>query len=723
MQRIKTIRRQSKLTVHKLYLCLLIIFIHGKLSAQNIVQVHHEGFVKGYDISQIDSIVISQIEEDYRFQFFMKDTILAPIPADSLTFDQQSDTIYLNFTNELVTYKNPRACFTHIDIDQCNVKICHNDSLLPLILSVSGTCEEGSLSIQSESDCYIVLQELNLQSSMCPTIEVQSKVSTTIELAEYTCNMLADSIVTDSVVKYDGCIQTKGNLCFEGAGSLNLKGGFKHAIYSKKGLTFSGGDITIDYAASDAIHSKDYVRILNGNILIDYVQQDGIDADKGYIDILGGNVYVSVHNKNRKGLQCDSTFTMSGGMLNLCLYGDQSKGIKSKEDIYITGGHLTGQAFGHAVIESGDVSYCSLVKGDRDVYLSGVEMNLAHHGRGGRCVSADGDISISGGSYQFETTGDGSEYLNAEDSIDYYTARCLGADQKILITKGTISCISRGLGGKGMVSDYGMFLGEYEGDNDSLTITILTEGGSVLNDVDEDKRNGCPKALKSGKDFDVMSGNIYIKTYGMGGEGLESKNNINIKGGNIVLETYDDGINVEKFMNIFNGNLYCCSENNDGIDSNGSIFIRGGRIVSISKHEKDESFDVEGNRLFFYGGTAIGIGRDVVNVLEGRIPYYTYPKYVGDWIQIPTEEINLRKETYMTIADGEQIMYAVRVPDDMSNVYITVASSDFIADKTYSVAESSSIEDARDELFNGRLLFGGASTDMTPLFPFTPKYR
>jgi hypothetical protein len=274
-----------------------------------------------------------------------------------------------------------------------------------------------------------------------------------------------------------------------------------------------------------------------------------------------------------------------------------------------------------------------------------------------------------------------------------------------------------------MVSDYGMFLGEYEGDNDSLTITILTEGGSVLNDVDEDVRNGCPKALKSGKDFDVMSGNIYIKTYGMGGEGLESKNNINIKGGNIVLETYDDGINVEKFMNIFNGNLYCCSENNDGIDSNGSIFIRGGRIVSISKHEKDESFDVEGNRLFFYGGTAIGIGRDVVNVMDASIPFYTYPKYVGDWIQRPSEEINLRKETYMIIADEEQIMYAVRVPDDMSNVYITVASSDFTANKTYSVAETSSIENARDELFNGRLLFGGSSTDITPLFPFTPNYR
>ena len=699
------------------------MFIHNQLSAQEILQVHYKENIKGYDICQIDSIIICQIEEDCRFQFFMKDTILAAMPLDSMTFAQKSDTIYLNYTNAAVTYKNPRACFTHIDIDQCNVKINHNDSLMPLILSVSGFCEEGSLSIQSESDCHIVLQGVNLQSSMCPVIEVQSKVSTTIEIPEHTCNSLADTIVVDSNVKYDGCLQTKGQLNFEGKGVLNLKGGLKHAIYSKQGITFSGGNVTIDYATSDAIHSKEYVRILNGNIAIDSILQDGIDADKGYIDIQGGNVSVSVHNKNRKGLQCDSTFTMSGGMLDISLYGDQSKGIKCEEDIRITGGVLTGVAFGHVVIEDGEVSYCSLVKGDKNVSLSGVEMKLAHHGRGGRCISADGDISISGGSYQFETTGDGSEYLNSEDSIDYYTARCLGSDQNMLITKGTVSCISRGLGGKGMVSDHGMFLGEYEGENDSLNITIVTEGGSVLNDVDEDKRNGCPKALKSGKEFEVLSGNIYIKTCDMGGEGFECKDEMFVVGGNIILETYDDGINVEQSLNILNGNLYCCSENNDGIDSNGSIVIRGGRIVSISKHEKDESFDVERDRLSFYGGTAIGIGRDVVNVMDASIPFYTYPKFVGDWIQRPSEDINLHKDTYMSIVDEERTMYAVRIPDDMNNVYVTVASNDFIADKNYSVAESTSIEDANGELFEGRVLFGGVSTNTTPLFPFSPKRK
>ena len=719
---VKTIQCQLLLAPHKLCLCLLLTFFLCQLSAQEIVQIHHNGNIKGYEICQIDSILVSPLEDEYRFQFFMKDTILAPIPIDSLTFTQSSDTIFLSYTDAMVTYKNPRACYTDIDIDQCNVNIHNRDALSPLILSVSGSCKDGCLSIQSESDCHIILQDLNLKSSMRPTIEVQSNTSTTIELAEYAYNMLADTFITGSEVKYDGCIQTKGNLYFGGKGSLNLKGGLKHAIYSKQGVTFREGDITIDYANSDAIHAKHYVHILDGNISIDAVQQDGIDADKGYIDIQGGNVHVSVHNKNRKGLQCDSTFTMSGGMLDIYLHGDQSKGIKSEDDILITGGTLTGMAFGHAVIEDGDVSYCSLIKGDKNVYLSGVEMNLAHHGMGGRCISADGDISISGGNYQFETTGDGSEYINAQDSIDYYTARCLGADQNILITKGNISCISRGLGGKGMVSDYGMFLGEYEGVNDSLTITLITEGGSVLNDVDEDKRNGCPKALKSGKEFDVLSGNIYIKTYDMGGEGFECKDEMYVVGGNIILETYDDGINVEKSLYILNGNLYCCSENNDGIDSNGSIIIRGGHIVSISKHEMDESFDVEENRLFFYGGTAIGIGRDVVNVMDARMPFYTYPKYVGDWIQRPSEDINLRKDTYMSIVDGEQIMYAVRIPDDMNKVYITVASSDFVPNKTYSVSETLSIEKASGVLFEGRLLFGGISTNITSLFPFIPNY-
>jgi hypothetical protein len=80
----------------------------------------------------------------------------------------------------------------------------------------------------------------------------------------------------------------------------------------------------------------------------------------------------------------------------------------------------------------------------------------------------------------------------------------------------------------------------------------------------------------------------------------------------------------------------------------------------------------------------------------------------------------MHKDTYMTIVDGEQIMYAVRIPDDMDKVYVTVASRDFVADKTYSVAKSSSIDDANGELFEGRLLFGGTSTNTTSLFSFIP---
>ena len=721
--RIKTLLYQSLFSTHRLCLYLLLIFIHCQLYAQEIVQVYHKGNIKGYEICQIDSIDICQFEPDYRFRFFMKDTTLAAIPIDSMTFAQHSDTVYLNYMSEMVTYSNPRARFTQIDIEQCNVKIIHSNSLSPLVLSVSGSCKAGSLSIQSESDCRIVFHGANLQSSMCPAIEVQSNISTTIELAESTCNMLADTIIKGHDVKYDACIQTKGKLNFEGKGTLNVSGGLKHAIYSKKGITFFGGDITIANAASDAIHSKEYVRILNGNISIDSVKQDGIDADEGYIDIQGGNVNVSVYNNNRKALKCDSTFTMNAGMLDICLYGEKSKGINSKGDISITGGILTGVAYGHAVIEDGDISYCTLVNGGKNVCLSGIDLQLAHHGRGGRCISADGDISISGGNYQFETTGDGGEYINAEDTIDYYTSRCLGSDQNIYITKGTVYCISRGLGGKGMVSDNGMFIGEYEGVNDSLNITVITEGEAVVNNVEKDIRNGSPKAIKADKEFDVLSGNIYIKTYGMGGEGLECKDEMYIVGGNIILETYDDGINVGNQLTVLNGNIYCCSENNDGIDSNGSIVIRGGNIVSISKHDKDESFDVEDKHLYFYGGTVIGIGRDVVNTMDASIPFYSYPKYMGDLIQRPSEDINLHKDTYMSVADGEQIMYSVRVPDDMNKVYITIASSDFIADKTYGVTESSSIEDASGELFDGRLLFGGALTKDTPLFHFTPKYR
>ena len=60
---IRTIRCQSLLTPHKLCLCLLLFVIHSQLSAQEIVQAHHKGNIKGYEISRIDSIITCQIEE------------------------------------------------------------------------------------------------------------------------------------------------------------------------------------------------------------------------------------------------------------------------------------------------------------------------------------------------------------------------------------------------------------------------------------------------------------------------------------------------------------------------------------------------------------------------------------------------------------------------------------------------------------------------------------
>ena len=119
-RRMKTIRCPLLLVPHKLCMCLLLIFIHCQLFAQEVVQAHHGGNVKGFEINQIDSIVNCQFEEDYRFQFFMKDTILTPISIDSITFTQYSDTVYLSYTDAMVTYNNPCARFTHIDIDKCN---------------------------------------------------------------------------------------------------------------------------------------------------------------------------------------------------------------------------------------------------------------------------------------------------------------------------------------------------------------------------------------------------------------------------------------------------------------------------------------------------------------------------------------------------------------------------------------------------------------------------
>ena len=56
------------------------------------------------------------------------------------------------------------------------------------------------------------------------------------------------------------------------------------------------------------------------------------------------------------------------------------------------------------------------------------------------------------------------------------------------------------------------------------------------------------------------------------------------------------------------GNIYCYASGNDAIDSNGTITINGGQVLSCGATSPEEGFDCDQNTFLINGGVLVGLG-------------------------------------------------------------------------------------------------------------------
>ena len=99
-------------------------------------------------------------------------------------------------------------------------------------------------------------------------------------------------------------------------------------------------------------------------------------------------------------------------------------------------------------------------------------------------------------------------------------------------------------------------------------------------------------------------------------EGIESKQDITFDGGNYIINSYDDGINActdgESVITINDGtilvNVLEEAEEGDGIDSNGSIYINGGRVYAFASEKSQDSGLDSDMGIYINGGYVVGTG-------------------------------------------------------------------------------------------------------------------
>ena len=139
------------------------------------------------------------------------------------------------------------------------------------------------------------------------------------------------------------------------------------------------------------------------------------------------------------------------------------------------------------------------------------------------------------------------------------------------------------------------------------SVYVITEGGQFSSNND----TSSPKGIKADGNINVTGGKIWVRTNGYNGEGIESKKELTISGGEVASYAYDDAINSKGNMTISGGYVYAHGQHNDGLDANGNCYIKGGVVYAICSGQPEVAIDANtesGYKLYVTGGTIIAVG-------------------------------------------------------------------------------------------------------------------
>ena len=531
----------------------------------------------------------------------------------------------------------------------------------PFVCEAEGESTDGSLTIDADTCSTLVLDNLILTSNTSAAVSFPQKQKVTIEVPGDSHTVLTDATTRDDGDGGNACLHARGSLNFCGKGSLTVAGRYGHAIASSKDIAIEGCTLTI----ADAV---------------------------------------------KNGLHCDK-FLLKKGRIDLHMQHNASKGIKAKEELAIKGGTIEGEATGDLTDNHGDLSYCTLLKSDGTMTLSDGTLTLQNSGKGGRCISVDKDLIITGGIMTLTCQGDGGTYINTQGEQDYYTPKCITVDGASHIERGQLHLLATGNGGKGLDCSGLLFIGR-KGDDfvseDSLLITVETCGTALVDNIEEDYRKGCPKAIKSDDDLTLYSGTLHLETHGQGGEGIECKQTLKAYRCAIMCDTYDDGINTGHNCHINGAIIHCLSHHNDGIDSNGKISILDGIVAAISEDGLNECFDTAKGCMYIYGGLVMGIGNNSVLVgQQSTALYYSTQLHMDEHGNQYGDNISISSGNFLTVAKGGEAIMSLFHDYANSDAFVVVSSPQLQSGRAYDLIDGAKPVRSKSAWMDGKMLIGG----------------
>ncbi len=575
-------------------------------------------------------------------------TTIALTAIDSMVFVMVTDTtggddtmavdtasaISITWNGTSVDIVNPYAdqgVSITADSGHVTVNSTLDSAYLPYLLS--GNSSDGSLTITSVEKVLLRLDNLNLTSSSGPAINMASDRKMLLDLVGESTLADADSGT------HKGALQAAGKLSFQGTGSVSVSGFTKHAIQSSGRCTMNGGTVNVLTAAKDGMNVDDFL-MYGGTVNVTNPNGDGIDGDQGVVEIYDGTV-------------------------NITVTADQSKGLKCGGDMKFLGGETTVNANGTIVITNYDPSYCTAIKvgGTLHMISGTVTATCASTNAGGKAVSADGDIIISGGTMNLTALGTCAKYSTSATTYDSYASACLKANGNISISGGTVSANA---GGRAITTDrnYTQTGGTVTTSTNGVGFTVTGSGTSCTDGF----ASAC---LKADSNIVFVAGTFNGSSTGKGGRGIvaggaltvgtlgaaDSLLNIYVTtsgaavnatsggggwppGGGGETDNWKGlpkGVKIEGNITINSGHLqsYCSqtsgSTTGEAVESKDTLFIHGGTVEANAYDDAinaasyiqitggkvwayargNDGMDCNGTRIDISGGTMICRGTEV----------------------------------------------------------------------------------------------------------------
>lgn len=395
----------------------------------------------------------------------------------------------------------------------------------------------------------------------------------------------------------DVSITAAGTYVFSGNcdnGSITVKKGVTGVTIVLNGLTLTNDDsaaITLNKTAEASLMAAAGTTNTVADTEGSSDENAAVKVKSGAALAIGGTGTLTVDGNAKNGIKgaADAVITVAEVKLNINAADD---GLSCDDELNITGGTLSITAGGDAVKASPDT-------GDTEnpdttslgnVTISGGTLTLNATEDG---IQADGDLTISGGTFHVKTNGGHTTALT-DDS-----ASCKGfkAGGALTVTGGTVNVDSA---------------------DDALhASTDVTISGGTL-------------TLATGDDGVHADGDLVIGTKGASStstprinitasyEGLEGTT-VTVYSGDIDVAASDDGVNAasstlgehsDKYaISIAGGDLYI-DAGSDGLDSNNDINITGGKVeVYGADAMMDAAIDYDGT-FTLSGGTLFGAGME-----------------------------------------------------------------------------------------------------------------